>query len=67
MLTAVSCFKGRWLSRLVARSLRDHFNISGNEATVHDLNGRKLLCGVVKGGGGGGATIDNVIFIESYV
>ena len=32
-----------WLSRLVARSLRDHFNISGDEATVHDLNGRKLL------------------------
>ena len=29
---------------VVARSLRDHFNISGNEATVHDLNGRKLLC-----------------------
>ena len=28
---------------LVARSLRDHFNISGDEATVHDLNGRKLL------------------------
>ena len=32
------------MSRLVARSLRDHFNILGNEATVHDLNGRKLLC-----------------------
>ena len=27
----------------ICRSLRDHFNISGNEATVHDLNGRKLL------------------------
>ena len=33
------CFKGGWLSRFVAGSLRYHFNILGHKATVQSLNG----------------------------
>ena len=48
MLTSSLMFQRSVVVKARYRSLRDHFNISGNEATVHDLQAANYCVSEVK-------------------